>query len=103
VFIEHLVEVAHPEEQNGVAILLLGVEVLPHGGSDRRSAASRGGIDRHTHGGVCGKFSACVCSRWTRRRAPAAWRSWKTDASWTSRSAIAGAPTPSGSPANCSP
>jgi hypothetical protein len=30
VFVEHLVEVAHPEEHDGVAVLTLRVEVLPH-------------------------------------------------------------------------
>ena len=36
VLVEHLVEVAHPEEQDGVAMLLLGVEVLPHRRRRRR-------------------------------------------------------------------
>ena len=36
VFVEHLVEVAHPEEQDGVAMLLLRVEVLTHRRRRRR-------------------------------------------------------------------
>ncbi len=31
VLVEHLVEVAHPEEDDGVAVLALRLEVLPHG------------------------------------------------------------------------
>jgi hypothetical protein len=30
VLVEHLVEIAHPEEHDGVAVLPLGVEVLTH-------------------------------------------------------------------------
>jgi hypothetical protein len=45
VLVEHLVEVAHPEEHDRVAILPLRVEVLPHG---RREA---GGLARHGWGG----------------------------------------------------
>ncbi len=30
VFVEHLVEVAHAKQQNRVAMLLLGVEILAH-------------------------------------------------------------------------
>ena len=33
VFVEHLVEVAHAEEHDRVAILALGLEILPHGRS----------------------------------------------------------------------
>ncbi len=36
VLVEHLVEVAHPEEQDRVAVLLLGVEILPHRRRRRR-------------------------------------------------------------------
>src|SRR6476660_6341905 len=36
VFVKHLVEVAHPEQDDGVAVLLLGVEVLTHRGRRRR-------------------------------------------------------------------
>jgi hypothetical protein len=36
VFVEHLVEIAHPEEEDGVAMLLLGVEILPHRRRRRR-------------------------------------------------------------------
>ncbi len=36
VFVEHLVEVAHPEEQDGVAMLLLRVKILPHRRRRRR-------------------------------------------------------------------
>jgi hypothetical protein len=32
VLVEHFVEVAHAKQQNGVAILVLGLEILPHGG-----------------------------------------------------------------------
>ena len=45
VLVEHLVEVAHPEEDDGVPMLALGVEILPHrrrgggGGGHRRGAA----------------------------------------------------------------
>ena len=41
VLVEHLVEVAHPEEQDGVAILPLGVEILPHGRRDRSGGGRR--------------------------------------------------------------
>ena len=37
VLVEHLVEIAHPEEQDGVAILALRVEILAH---RRRGEAS---------------------------------------------------------------
>jgi hypothetical protein len=37
VLIKHLVEVPHPEEHDGVAVLAFGVEVLPH----RRRRAGR--------------------------------------------------------------
>ena len=37
VLVEHLVEVAHAEEHHGVAVLPLGVEILPH----RRRGAGR--------------------------------------------------------------
>ena len=36
VFVEHLVEVAHPEEEDGIAMQLLDVQVLPHRGCHRR-------------------------------------------------------------------
>ncbi len=36
VLVEHLVEVAHPEEDDRVPVLPLGVEVLPHGRRDGR-------------------------------------------------------------------
>ena len=36
VFIEHFVEVAHPEEEDGIAMLLLRVEILPHRRRRRR-------------------------------------------------------------------
>ena len=36
VLVEHLVEVAHPEEHDGVAVLPLRVEILPHGRASRR-------------------------------------------------------------------
>ncbi len=36
VFVEHLVKVAHPEQQDGVAMLLFGVEILTHRGRRRR-------------------------------------------------------------------
>ena len=41
VLVEHLVEVAHAEEDDGVAVLTLGVEVLPH----RRREVSVGSQD----------------------------------------------------------
>ena len=31
ILVEHLVEVSHTEEYNRVAVLMLGIEVLPHG------------------------------------------------------------------------
>ncbi len=36
VFVEHLVEVAHPEEEDRIAMLLLRVEILPHRRRRRR-------------------------------------------------------------------
>jgi hypothetical protein len=36
VFVKHLVEVAHPEQDDGIAVLLLGVQVLTHRGRYRR-------------------------------------------------------------------
>ena len=42
VLVEHLVEVAHPEEHDRVAVLPLGVEVLPHRGRDRCRATQVG-------------------------------------------------------------
>ncbi len=44
VLVEHLVEIAHPEEQDRVAILTLGFEELPHG---RRRAGGSEGSRRH--------------------------------------------------------
>jgi len=41
VFVEHLVEVAHAEEHDGVTILALGVEILPHGRCGRCGAPRR--------------------------------------------------------------
>ena len=35
ILVEHLVEVAHPEEDDGITVLTLGVEVLTHRGSAR--------------------------------------------------------------------
>ncbi len=36
VFIEHLVEIAHPKKDDGIAVQLLGVQVLTHRGCHRR-------------------------------------------------------------------
>jgi hypothetical protein len=43
VFVEHLVEVAHPEEDDGVAVLALGFEVLPHRRRDGGGGGHRWG------------------------------------------------------------
>jgi hypothetical protein len=48
VLVEHFVEVAHPEQQDCVAMLLLRVEVLPHCGRGGRRGR-RGGIRRKAH------------------------------------------------------
>ena len=54
VLVEHLVEVAHPEKHDGVAVLTLRVEVLPHGrGRPGRFGKNRGGhLDRARVGSV---------------------------------------------------
>ena len=36
ILVEHLVEVAHPEEQDRVAMLSLGIQILPHRRRRRR-------------------------------------------------------------------
>ena len=36
IFVKHLVEVAHAEEQDGIAVLLLGIQILPHRRRRRR-------------------------------------------------------------------
>ena len=41
ILVEHLVEIAHAEEHDGVAILLLRIEILPHRGRDAPSAVER--------------------------------------------------------------
>ncbi len=50
VLVEHLVEVAHPEKDDGVAVLTLGVEVLPH----RRGRPGRFGKDWGGHHSCAG-------------------------------------------------
>ena len=73
VFVEHLVEVAHPEEHDGVRVLPLRVHILAHGGGrspHRRGAVRRGGshganrrIVAHLgrHGSECGGLE---CGLW---------------------------------------
>ena len=54
VLVEHLVEVAHPEKHDGVAVLTLRVEVLPHG----RGRPGRFGEDRGGHLSCAGRFGS---------------------------------------------
>ncbi len=43
VFVEHLVEITHPKKQDRVSILLLRIEVLPHGRRDAGCVSCGGG------------------------------------------------------------
>ena len=72
VLVEHLEEVAHPEEQDGVAVARLGVEVLPHRGGD-----GRGRRGRHRHGKGY-NLTQCCSSPSIRPPPRAAWRSGAT-------------------------
>ena len=54
VLVEHLVEVAHPEKHDGVAVLTLRVEVLPHG----RGRPGRFGKDRGGHRSCAGRLGS---------------------------------------------
>ena len=62
VLVEHLVEVAHPEEQDRVAMLLLGVEILPH----RRR---RGDVDIFCSLIACVSLALDTTTRARKRRA----------------------------------
>ena len=73
VFVEHLVEVAHPKEQNRVAILLLRVEILPHRRRDVRCVPC--GRRRTPCGRHVELNFTCWCSLSTRQPGREAWRS----------------------------
>ena len=77
VFVEHLVEIAHAKKQDRVAILLLRIEILPHGRRDVRCVSRRRGGTRCRH--VELNFT-CWCSLSTRQPGREAWRSRATAA-----------------------
>ena len=83
VLVEHLVEIAHAEKENGVAILLLRVEILAHGRRDGR------GGRRGTRGGGHVEWNVtCSCWHSTPQLAEAASRSRGTARLWTCGLAI---------------
>src|SRR5262245_42796094 len=52
ILVKHLVEIAHPEKENRIAMLLFGVEVLPHCWRDVVHAGSVNTEDTEDTGGI---------------------------------------------------